>query len=60
VPIKRGWEGICTRAEIQHFFFGFFALPLSSAAMNLTLWKVNTHKIPFFFPLLGLAVLNVF
>jgi len=60
MPLKQGCEGICTRAEIQYFFFGFFALPLSSTSMNLPLWKVNNYKNPLFFPLVELAVLNVF
>jgi hypothetical protein len=60
VPIEHGREGIDTRAEIQHIFFGFFALSLSGATMNLSLWKVNHHKNPIFSQILGLAVLNVF
>jgi hypothetical protein len=49
VPFKDGNEGIGTRAEIQHVFFGFFTLLLSSTTMDHTLWKVSIHvKIPSF------------
>jgi hypothetical protein len=60
MPLEQGSKGICTRAEIQHRFLGFLALPLSGTAMNLPFWKVNNHLNPLFFKLLGLAVLNVF
>jgi hypothetical protein len=60
MPLKHWGEGIGARAEIQHFFFGFFALSLSSTSMNFTLWKGNHHKKPFFSKILGLDVLNVF
>ena len=60
MPLKQGNEGIGTRAEIEHVFFGFLLLELSGAAMNLPLWKVNIQKNPLFFPILGQAFLNVF
>jgi hypothetical protein len=49
MPFKDRSEGIGTRAEIQHVYFGFFTLLLSSTTMDHALWKVSIHvKIPSF------------
>jgi hypothetical protein len=48
MPLKGRRVGIDARAEIQHIFFGIFALSLSVASMNLAFGKVNHNKKSFF------------
>jgi hypothetical protein len=49
MPLKEGGKGIDARAEIQHIFFGIFALSLSVASMNFTFGKDNHNKKILFF-----------
>ena len=61
VPGELRRERVYARAEIQHVFLGFFLLPLSGPPMNNPFWKIRQpSKILYFYPLLGLEVINAF